>query len=161
MVVTNSLSAFATSIDVLADRFRNNIAVMAAKTAIVALESAAIRTPVDTSLARSNWVLDTQKPTVLRSPYSAGRKLGINERIAYGAVVGEAQRSARSIARDYILSGRPIYVSNPTPYIGDLNAGSSPQNTDGAFDLIAAELARSFAESYARSGRLLTIVDSV
>lgn len=146
---------------VLSDRLRNNVGVMAVKTAIVALEAAAVRTPVDTSEARSNWRLDSIKTTTVRSPIASGRNLGIGERVAYQAVVAEGKRSGRSISKEHVCAGRPIWVSNPTPYIGLLNAGWSDQNREGNFDVIAAQLASGFAASYVRSGKLLTIVDSV
>jgi len=159
--VVNSLEGLADNLEILSQRFGNNVAVMAVKAGIVAVEAAAVRTPVDTSLARSNWQLDTLKPTVVRPPIGRGRNLGIDERSVLSSVVTAAKISGRSIPRAHVLAGRKIWVSNPTPYIGDLNAGSSAQNREGNFDIIAVQLADGFIKSYVRSGKLLTIVDSV
>lgn len=159
--VVNDLQGVADNMQVLSERFRNNVAVMAVKAGIVALEAVAVRTPVDTSQARSNWTLGTTRPTVVRPPIGRGRHLGIGERTVYQSVVSEGKRSGRSIGRDYVCRGGKIWVSNPTPYIGDLNAGSSPQNPEGNFDVIAAQLADGFIKSYVRTGKLLTNVDSV
>jgi hypothetical protein len=157
----NNLQGLADNLQVLSDRFLNNVAVMAVKAGVVAVEAGAVRTPVETSTARSNWTLDSVKVRTVRGPYSSGRNLGINERSAYQAVVAEAKRSGRSIAKGQITAGRSIFVSNPTPYIGKLDSGASPQNPEGNFVLIAADLASSFIASYVRSGKLLNIVDSV
>lgn len=158
----NSLQGLADSLDVLSERFRNNVGVMAVKAGLVALEAAAVRTPVDTGEARSNWTIDSVKTRVVRPPYISGKRhLGIDERSVYQATVLNAQRMARSISKEHVCAGRPVWVSNPVHYIGLLNAGASPQNRDGNFDVIAAQLADGFVKSYVRSGKLLTIVDSV
>jgi hypothetical protein len=135
---------------------------MAKKAAIVVVEAGAVRTPVDTSEARSNWTLGTSTVTVVRPPYVSGkRNLGIGERTAYQSVVSAAQRNARAISTSAVVNGRPINVSNPTPYIGLLNAGSSRQNPEGNFDAIAIQLAKGYIESYVRTGKLLTNFDAV
>lgn len=159
--VVNSLAAFGDNMQTISKRFENNVAVMALKAGVVVVESAAIRTPVDTSTARSNWQLDSVKPRMVRPPFTSGRHQGIHERSAYGSVVSAAQRSARSISRLTIMRGGKIWIVNPTPYIGILNAGSSDQNPEGDFDIIACQLAQGFIAGYARSGKLLTMVDSV
>lgn len=146
---------------VLSERLRNNIGVMAAKTAVVALEAVTVRTPVDTSEARSNWQLSPLKRTVVRSPIANGRHLGIGERAVYQAVVSAGKTAARSISKDHVCAGRSIWVTNPVPYIGLLNAGWSDQNREGNFDVIAAQLANGFVAGYVRSGKLLTNVDSL
>jgi len=160
--VVNSLEALGDNMKFFADRFYRNVGVMALKAAIVGVEAAAVRTPVDTGLARSNWQLKDSKVTVLRPTYTPGkRKQGIDERSVYGSVVSAAKSAARSIRPEAVAGGRSVYVSNPTPYIGSLNAGTSPQNLDGNFDMIAVQLIEGYIASYLRSGSLLTKFDTV
>lgn len=70
-------------------------------------------TPVDTGLARGNWRpslnVPVQDPTSLPDPSGDG-----------------AAERIRSVARQYRI-GDTVYVVNRVPYIGALNAGSSPQ----------------------------------
>jgi len=158
----HTFEVLADNLGILGDRFRNNVAVMAKKAGVVVVEEAAVRTPVDTSEARSNWTLETSRVTVVRPPYVSGKRhLGIGERAALASVVGAAKRSARSITTDHVCAGRPIYVSNPTPHIGLLNAGFSRQNPEGNFDAIAIQLAQGYIGSYIRTGQLLTKFDAV
>ncbi len=74
-------------------------------------------TPVDTGLARGNWRpslnVPVQSPTSLPDPTGSG-----------------AQERIRSVARQYRL-GDTVWIVNRVPYIGRLNAGSSPQAPAG------------------------------
>lgn len=159
--VVNSFQELGSNMDFFASRFRRNVGVMALKAGLVGLEAVTVRTPVDTSDARSNWNLGTAKITVRRPPHVQGRHLGIGERGAYAAVVAEGKRNAQRIRPEDVAGGRPVWISNPTPYIGLLNAGTSGQNREGNFDVIAAQLISGFLASYIRSGSLLTKFDTV
>lgn len=160
--VVNSFQELGSNMQFFADRFRRNVGVMALKAGVVGLEAVAVRTPVDTSEARSNWNLGTAKVTVVRPPHITGKRhIGIGERGVYAAVVAEGKRVAQSIPPESIADGRPVVISNPVPYIGLLNSGSSPQNAEGNFDMVAVQLIEGFLASYIRSGTLLTKFDTV
>ena len=87
-------------------------------------------TPVDTGLARSNWVvsLGTGRADVI-APHSPGRKLGIAETtnasiaISMGSIVIAGRRR-----------GVPIVITNSVYYISSLDRGSSPQQSAGFVD---------------------------
>lgn len=159
--VVNSFQELGSNMQFYADRFRRNVGVMALKAGIVGLETVAVRTPVDTSEARSNWNLGTAVVTVRRPPHVQGRHLGIGERGAFASVVAEGKRNAQRIRPEDVAGGTPVIVSNPTPYIGLLNAGFSPQNPEGNFDMVAVQLIQGFLASYIRQGTLLTKFDTL
>lgn len=75
-------------------------------------------TPVDTGLAKSNWI-----PTY-GAPYSSvvGTKAKVNDRI---------QGSKRGVLGRYKFKFGPIYITNNVPYIGLLNQGRSSQAPPG------------------------------
>lgn len=112
--------------------------------ASVARELAA-RTPVDTALARSNWLTSVGSPdTSIRFPYKSyasrrrrNRRGNFNtggnfrERINTKSV--EEQARSAMIRHD---GDTPVYIRNNVPYIGRLNKGHSPQAPAG-FALIA------------------------
>lgn len=160
--VVNSFQELGSNMQFFADRFRRNVGVMALKAGLVGLEAVTVRTPVDTSEARSNWNLGTAKITTRRPPHVQGqRHLGIGERAVYQAVVAEGLRIARATSPESVADGRPVWISNPTPYIGSLNAGSSGQNREGNFDIVAVQLIQGFLASYIRQGTLLTKFDTI
>lgn len=160
--VVNSFQELGSNMQFFADRFRRNVGVMAIKAGIVGLEAVTIRTPVDTSEARSNWNLGTAKVTTIRPPHVVGKRhLGIGERAVYGAVVAEGRRAAAAIRPEDVAGGTPVVISNPVSYIGSLNAGSSPQNPEGNFDMVAVQLIEGFIASVIRQGTLLTKFDTL
>ena len=74
-------------------------------------------TPVDTGFARGNWRPSINAP--LLSPQSALDPTG-GATIAKIAAIGKVARP-----------GDVVIITNNTPYIGSLNAGSSPQAPAG------------------------------
>lgn len=98
----------------------NGLAVRAANTLVGYL---AFNTPVDTSQALSNWQIGINGPVQTDiQPHFPG-DLGSTQRPS----ANETIRLARARLRTK-LPGQDIYVSNPLPYIGLLDAGLSPQN---------------------------------
>lgn len=72
-------------------------------------------TPVDTGWARANWVPSVGRP--------AEGVTGSRDAVNTGA---QSAGEARLLV--YTLSQSPeIWITNNVPYIGDLNAGRSPQ----------------------------------
>lgn len=81
------------------------------KTALVIARELVLSTPVDTSRARSNWVVGLGGAETAEVPASSA-----------GATISAAESE---IARR--KAGQDIYISNNVPYIGRLNDGSSAQ----------------------------------
>jgi hypothetical protein len=81
-------------------------------------------TPVDTGLARSNWIVSLGTPVaVVIRPYAQGSHLGVAETQNAAAAI-----SAGSAVIDAAGVGTTTFiVQNNVPYIGELNAGSSKQ----------------------------------
>lgn len=83
------------------------------------------QTPVDTGLARSNWLAavnrDRTKPGPILNP--------------------QAAIAATKIAIAGAKAGDTIYISNNLPYINALNAGKSPKAPAGFVDMIVIAVA--------------------
>lgn len=83
-------------------------------------------TPVDTSNALSNWHIRLDAPMLEEiEPYVAGIK-GSTRGVSMGAAIQEGRAALAS--KRY---GQPIFISNNTPYIGDLERGTSKQAPSG------------------------------
>lgn len=78
-------------------------------------------TPVDTTKAESNWLVGIGQPR--KSEVEAR---GETREASGAAVYAEADRVLRTVK-----AGETVYLTNPTKYIGQLNAGSSSQAPAG------------------------------
>ena len=76
-------------------------------------------TPKDTRFAASQWVPRIGGPVKSTS--------GSPEAVSFA----EARAGAAEVAATYRVERGPIYISNPTAYIGKLNRGSSKQAPAG------------------------------
>ena len=92
-----------------------------------ALRALVLATPVDTGRARSNWRVGIgASATAVIEPYAPGKKLGISEGANAGAAIAAGLARINSVRG---ASGRggglqtAIYISNNTPYIGNLPNG--------------------------------------
>lgn len=99
----------------------------AAKGAALAIVSdLANVTPVDTSQALSNWRIGINQKVVLAiEPYQSGKA---------GSTQSESAQATIDAARIALAAKKPgdtIWISNPLPYIGLLNDGSSSQAPAG------------------------------
>lgn len=112
---------------------------------VTAVDTAAVTsTPVDTGMARSNWIVSVGNP--VRStinPYSPGRRLGIGETQNATAAIAQATNALRGNVYDV-----NIYLANNVYYIGQLNSGTSTQMT-GRF------LERAIESGIASLGRMV------
>lgn len=83
-------------------------------------------TPVDESTALSNWQVNLGNPAADAIPaHVLGRK---------GSTRGASSAQALADGRaelQYKKPGQPVFLSNLTPYIGDLDDGSSQQFPGG------------------------------
>lgn len=106
------------------------------------LAEVVLATPVDTGLARSNWRVGVGGPDLgVRSPYSPGRHLGIDESSNAAAAIAEGEAVINGAP-----DNQPLFISNSVPYIGILNSGSSKQAP-------ANFIERAFARASARARR--------
>lgn len=94
-------------------------------------------TPVDTGRAVSNWTISIGVPQMsLREPYVPGKKGSTAE-----ANRRAAEAEARKVTKTY-KSKAQVFVTNITPYIGDLESGTSKQAPYGMVDFGFLEAAR-------------------
>lgn len=90
------------------------------------LDTVVWRTPVDTTTALSNWQVTLNAPaTDFRQAYVPGM-LGYTQAASARATI-EAGNTAMIAKKP----GQPIYISNNTPYIMDLEMGRSKQAPQG------------------------------
>lgn len=92
-------------------------------------------TPVDTGFARANWTaaLDGEPPEVSRTRINVP-----------GAHAGEALASEEAIQAltATMAAGQTLALANRTEYIGDLEAGKSPQAPEGMVEPVARNFQR-------------------
>lgn len=84
-------------------------------------EELVLRTPIDTSRARTNWQLTVGSKPSSEVPFTEGSR-GSTASEAYTAAMNAAVKAAAEIKL-----GKPTYVSNCVHYIVDLNDGTSRQ----------------------------------
>lgn len=99
---------------------------LAAKVAEEIITDLIIKNPVDTSLALSNWQISFDNPAQNElQAYYLGK---------FGSTRALSSRAAINSALYDLATKKPgvkIYISNLTPYIVDLNNGSSMQQPAG------------------------------
>lgn len=83
-------------------------------------------TPVDTSTALSNWQVNLGNPAADELPAHVMGKFGSSRGASADKAVAEGLAELQ-----YKKPGQPIFLSNLTPYIGDLDSGSSRQFAGG------------------------------
>lgn len=110
----------------LPDRIEKAASRIAADTATAMVTYLIAKTPVDTSEALSNWQAALNAPPAFGIPaiYEGER----------GSTAVQSSNAALRAAKRAIAEKRPgeqIYLSNLTPYIIDLNRGSSKQAPPG------------------------------
>lgn len=107
-------------------------------------------TPVDTGLARSNWRATIPAPASgTIPPYSPGNKLGIGETANASAAKAQQKQAIKQFNASKHTS---IFITNNIPYIGALDAGSSPQSA-GAMVALGLQTGRLILQ--AKASRVL------
>lgn len=117
------LDQFQKNLLILTSKIERNINNVVKKAALAVHSAVVLATPVDTGRARSNWLVAIGSPTrSTRTPFSAGKKLGLQEGANASAAIaaGEQIIFSRKITQD-------IFISNNLDYIADLNRGTSAQ----------------------------------
>src|SRR3989442_15420599 len=87
-------------------------------------------TPVDTGWARANWIPSIGSP---RDALAGSRE---------SVSTVEQEAGVALVAGTYKLAQGAGFVSNHVPYIGDLNAGASPQAEAGFVERAVVEAAK-------------------
>ena len=91
-------------------------------------------TPVDTGFARANWLPGLNAPPVVT--------VTRNDKTGRGAI------SRIAVVSRQFKAGDTLYITNNAPYIGALDAGSSPQAKKG---FVKAAVARAKRTVFSRS----------
>ena len=112
-------------------------------------------TPVDTGLARSNWIATIGTPAAgVIPPYSPGMKLGKGERGNASGARGQAEQ----VIKGWSPEDPSIFISNNTPYIIILEEGTQNRAPNMMAKLAiqaALQKARTtFVRSFRAAGRL-------
>ncbi len=94
---------------------------------------AALGTPVDEGVARSNWIPSKNAPVnVVRPAFAPGTHLGQTERANLDAVIADTRRVSESFDA---LTDQSLHSTNSVDYILRLNyTDHSPQAEPGFFD---------------------------
>lgn len=115
---------------------------IAIDTSIILVSELIFVTPVDTSKALSNWQVTLKPPNSIDDidPYFYGIRgstwsVSTSESVSVGISKAKLKKPKK-----------PLYITNKTPYISDLNSGSSTQRAAG-FVEIAVLNATEFANS--------------
>jgi hypothetical protein len=90
------------------------------------LEELVAVTPVDESTALSNWQVNLGNPAADELPAYVVGKYGSTRGASADKTLAEGRAELQ-----YKKPGQPIFLSNLTPYIGDLDDGSSRQFSGG------------------------------
>jgi antitoxin (DNA-binding transcriptional repressor) of toxin-antitoxin stability system len=83
-------------------------------------------TPVDTTKAMSNWLVGIGEPQKVELEARVEGEAGSSKAASAAATYAETDRLIRTVK-----AGQTVYITNNTPYIGRLNAGSSSQAPAG------------------------------
>ena len=139
--MAKSLIDLASSLNKKANEIVKAASDLAVGTAFTIVGDLAIKTPVDTSKAISNWQTDLNKaPANTIAPHYPG-----SDGSTFSASAGETLLKAKIVLRNK-KPGTDIYITNNLPYIKKLNEGSSKQEPAG-FAERAILLGRKYRES--------------
>jgi len=117
----SSLAVFNRQLDAFNKKVEQ-VALDKIKAAIIAVvDEVVLRTPIDTSRARTNWQTIIGGPATAEVPFVMGSH-GSTASQAYQRAMASATNAAKSVRL-----GNRVWVANCTPYIRKLNAGSSAQ----------------------------------
>ena len=132
----------------LGERVVEAAAAVQTKVAANITSDVAVETPVDTSRAQSNWQLDEHKEggRFFFDPPVSDVRHGNQRGPAFVKVVRDARRERERLDRTRALvKGNrvlPVYILNLTPYLDNLNRGSSPQAPAGFIEQTATRTFR-------------------
>lgn len=109
-----------------AKNIESNASLLVRRCATVVIEELAVRTPIDSGRAKSNWIVTLNSPTVARiEPHH----FGVLGSTAPQTIKTVQARAAIVINRFKI--GDTVIIQNNLDYIVDLEKGSSKQSPAG------------------------------
>lgn len=109
-----------------AKNIKSNTSLLVRRCATVVIEELAVRTPIDSGRAKSNWIVTLNSPTVARiEPHH----FGVLGSTAPQTIKTVQARAAIVINRFKI--GDTVIIQNNLDYIDDLEKGSSKQSPAG------------------------------
>ncbi len=136
-----SLKDFDKRMQVYGKRVETNAPAAVRRIALAVDRGVVTQTPVDTSRARSNWVVSLNSPVnATRDPYSPGT----DGSTAGASTQAALDQGARTI--EGYRGGGSIWIVNNVDYINKLNAGSSAQAPAGFVEKAVQAGMRSVAD---------------
>lgn len=123
-----TIGGFSTSMGELSKKFRKASLAYNTEKALAVHQELILATPVDTGLARSNWILNIGRQAAKRKikPYAPGNKLGIDERAnaisAFNQGIAVVENSGR------ITKSMDVFIVNNIEYIGFIKSDQAPKN---------------------------------
>lgn len=109
-----------------AKNIKSNTSLLVRRCATVVIEELAVRTPIDSGRAKSNWIVTLNSPTIARiEPHH----FGVLGSTAPQTIKTVQARAAIVINRFKI--GDTVIIQNNLDYIVDLEKGSSKQSPAG------------------------------
>jgi len=139
MATSRSFDEFGKRIEILAENIEGNVLKTIKRAAMAADQAAVTLTPVDTGLAKVNWLTTVGAPAT-----------GTVETPGAGEAEAQALEQGRRTIGDYRLGQGGIFITNNLPYIGLLDQGSSTQRPEGMTDAAILAALHRF-----KNGRLL------
>lgn len=115
---------FKRRLEIRANELKGSVSQIVREVALKVDEQVVKATPVDTGVARSNWVAALNTPARgVRGAYAPGSKLGLGE----GANAQAAMDQAKGVTSQFKAGeNQTIWISNNTPYISILNSSGTP-----------------------------------
>lgn len=124
----------ANRLDEIADNLTNGVTRLIVTVTTEIGDELVPRTPVDTGFARANWRPSVNAPAV--NP------------LTQNDPTGQATTARIAVVARRWTPGDTIFIRNNAPYIGDLNAGSSPQARPAGF--VQRAVAKGRATAFAK-----------
>jgi hypothetical protein len=140
--MSKNLQDLANALNKKADGISKAVSDLSIKAALTIVGDLAVKTPVDTSKAISNWQVDlNREPDNQISPHYPG-----SDGSTFSESAAETLAKAKLVLRNK-KPGMVIYITNNLPYIQKLNDGSSIQEPAGFVER-AILIARKFLENH-------------
>ena len=128
---SNNLRNLSKRLKSISNRVTKGVEKKVRKVALTLDQVLVISTPVDTSRARSNWVVSIGVPILTDLPPEIDGSLGQRSAAINAAISKALSQGLQAINAWTITIGQDIVISNGVPYIVELDGGSSPQAKNG------------------------------
>ena len=123
-----SFSSLSKTLRQQAKNIEGNANLLVRRVSYAILEELAIRTPIDTGMAKSNWIVTINKQTIaVIEPHYFGIHGSTNTQ-----TIKTVQERGKYAIQQY-KNGDTIYIQNNTPYIDDLESGKGSKQAPNGF----------------------------